>query len=137
MFSKIVVKGEDQAPLYKFLTDQKTDPKFAEDIDWNFAKFLINRKGEIVARFPAATKPTDPALMGAVEKALKEPKPDAGRKQPARSSYQTLYDLHGERPASCPTRPCWRLICTKVRQSAKKSGRFPHWETVLIFVSGF
>ena len=80
MFSKIVVKGDDKAPLYKFLTDPKTDPKFGKDIDWNFAKFLVNRKGEIVARFPATTKPTDAALMSAVEDALKEPKPDAGDK---------------------------------------------------------
>jgi glutathione peroxidase len=82
LFSKIVVKGDDKdkAPLYKFLTDPKTDPKFGKDIDWNFAKFLVNRKGEIVARFPASTKPSDPAVMSAVEDALKEPRPEAGEK---------------------------------------------------------
>lgn len=82
MFSKIVVKGDEQAPLYKFLTDPKTDPKFSKsssgknEIDWNFAKFLVNRKGEIIARFPAGTKPTDPAIVSAVEAAMKEPKTD-------------------------------------------------------------
>ena len=70
----------DKAPLYKFLTDPKTDPKFGKDIDWNFAKFLVNRKGEIVARFPATMKPSDPAVMSAVEDALKEPKPEPGEK---------------------------------------------------------
>jgi len=80
IFSKIVVKGDEKAPLYKFLTDPKTDPKFGKPIDWNFAKFLINRKGEIVARFPAGTKPTDPAVVSAVEDALKEAKPAAGDK---------------------------------------------------------
>jgi len=75
IFHKITVKGDDTAPLYKYLIDKKTDPKFGGAIDWNFAKFLVNRKGEIIARFPAGTKPTDPAFVSAVEKALAEPKP--------------------------------------------------------------
>ena len=48
MFSKISVKGEGQHPFYKHLTSKETDPKFGGDIEWNFDKFLINRKGEIV-----------------------------------------------------------------------------------------
>ncbi len=76
MFSKIVVKGDNQAPLYKYLTDKKTDPKFGGDIDWNFAKFLINRQGEVVARFPAGTDPLKPAVISAVEKELEVPKTD-------------------------------------------------------------
>ncbi len=76
MFSKIIVKGEGQHPLYKYLTDVKTDPKFAGDIEWNFAKFLINRKGEIVARIPAKTKPGTDEVVTQIEKLLDEPKPD-------------------------------------------------------------
>jgi glutathione peroxidase len=72
MFSKIVVKGEGQDPLYKFLTDKETDPKFAGPIEWNFAKFLVNRKGEIIARIPAGTKPTNAATIALIEKALAE-----------------------------------------------------------------
>jgi glutathione peroxidase len=75
MFSKIVVKGEGQAPLYKFLTDRGTNPRFAGDVEWNFAKFLINRKGEVVARFPARTEPMSPGVVAAIEKALAEPGP--------------------------------------------------------------
>lgn len=71
MFSKIVVKGEGIHPLYKFLTDKKTDEKYAGDIEWNFAKFLINRKGEVAGRFKHNTKPDDPAFVAAIEKALK------------------------------------------------------------------
>src|SRR5258706_4805045 len=41
MFSKIVVKGDGQADLYKNLTSKETDPRFAGDITWNFEKFLI------------------------------------------------------------------------------------------------
>ena len=74
MFSKIVVKGDGQAPLYKYLTDKQTDEKFGGDIDWNFAKFLINRDGEIVARFPAKTDPQKPEVIDAIQKALDAPK---------------------------------------------------------------
>ncbi len=74
MFSKIRVKGDDATPLYKFLTDPKTDPEFGKPIDWNFAKFLINRKGEIVARFPASLSPSSPIIVKAIEDALKEEK---------------------------------------------------------------
>lgn len=71
MFSKIDVKGDDQAPLYKFLTDKETDPKFAGDIEWNFAKFIINRKGEVVARIPAKTDPATGDVVATIEKQLK------------------------------------------------------------------
>jgi glutathione peroxidase len=70
MFSKIVVKGENPAPLYKLLTDKKTYPKTGGDIDWNFAKFLINRKGEVVARFKAGEDPLNPEIIAAIEKEL-------------------------------------------------------------------
>jgi len=70
MFSKIVVKGDGINPFYKFLTDKESDPKFSGDIDWNFAKFLINRKGEVIARFSAKTKPDSPEVVAAIEKAL-------------------------------------------------------------------
>ncbi len=51
LFSKIVVKGEGIHPLYAFLTSEQTNPKFAGKIAWNFAKFLVNRKGEVIGRF--------------------------------------------------------------------------------------
>lgn len=70
MFSKIVVKGEGQHPLYQFLTDKKTDPKFAGDIEWNFAKFLVGRDGQLVARFPSKTDPTTPDVVSVIEKEL-------------------------------------------------------------------
>ena len=57
MFSRIVVKGDGQAPLYKFLTDKKTDPRFGGDIDGNFVKFLVGRNGNIVHRFKADADP--------------------------------------------------------------------------------
>ncbi|MDQ2686587.1 MAG: glutathione peroxidase [Armatimonadota bacterium] len=71
LFSKISVKGDDQAPLYKFLTDKTTDPQFGGDIEWNFAKFVIGRSGHIVARFPAGHDPLSPDVIAVVEQQLK------------------------------------------------------------------
>jgi glutathione peroxidase len=76
MFSKIVVKGEGQDPFYKYLTDKTTDPMFGGDIEWNFAKFLLNRKGEVVARFPAKLDPMQPEVVSAIEKELAAPVPE-------------------------------------------------------------
>lgn len=70
MFSKVVVKGDGQCDLYKFLTSKETDPKFAGDISWNFEKFLINRQGEVVNRFAPGTKPDDPKVIAAIETEL-------------------------------------------------------------------
>lgn len=70
MFSKVSVKGEDAAPLYKLLTSREANPKFGGDIEWNFAKFLINRKGEVVARIPARTDPADPMVVQQIEAEL-------------------------------------------------------------------
>ena len=70
MFSKISVKGEDQHPLYQYLTAQSTDPQFNGEITWNFNKFLIDRNGRIVARFDSRDKPEDEKTIQAVEKAL-------------------------------------------------------------------
>ena len=72
MFAKISVKGEDQDPLYQFLTGKETNPQFAGDITWNFNKFLVDRKGNVVARFSSKDTPQSDAVTSAIEKYLKE-----------------------------------------------------------------
>src|SRR5271157_168855 len=72
LFSKIVVRGKGIHPLYEFLTSEATDPKHAGPIPWNFAKFLVNRKGEVVSRFQPGVKPESPELGSAIEEALAE-----------------------------------------------------------------
>ena len=67
MFSKIVVKGDGQAPLYKALTTQ-ADP--AGDVKWNFEKFLIGRDGRIVGRYKSGIAPDDGTLTGTIEAEL-------------------------------------------------------------------
>ena len=71
LFSKISVKGEDIHPLYKFLTEKSTDPKFAGSITWNFNKFLIDRKGNIVNRFDSREEPQSPEVIRTIEEALR------------------------------------------------------------------
>ncbi|HEY4259681.1 MAG TPA: glutathione peroxidase [Schlesneria sp.] len=73
MFAKIDVNGPEASPVYKTLTSKESDPKFAGDIKWNFEKFLIGRKGEIVARFPTGTKPDAPEVVKAIEAELAKP----------------------------------------------------------------
>ena len=70
MFAKISVKGEDQDPLYKFLTSKETNPDFGGDITWNFNKFLVDRSGKVVARFTSKDKPDSEAVTAAIEKYL-------------------------------------------------------------------
>jgi len=74
MFAKVSVKGDDQDELYKFLTSKETNPKFAGDISWNFNKFLVNRKGEVVARFSSKDTPQSEVVKQAIEKELKSKK---------------------------------------------------------------
>ena len=70
MMSKISVKGDDKHPLYKFLTEGKAGQEFANEIEWNFAKFLVDRNGNVIARFSSKTKPEDTQVGETIEKAL-------------------------------------------------------------------
>ena len=70
MFSKVVVKGDDICPLYKFLTGSDTNPKFAGQIKWNFTKFLVSRSGEVVHRFEPKVKPSEDDIVKAIEAEL-------------------------------------------------------------------
>tara|TARA_R110002072_G_scaffold86495_4_gene195113 strand:- start:1193 stop:1837 length:645 start_codon:yes stop_codon:yes gene_type:complete len=70
MAGKIVVKGDGVHPLYAQLAAQP-EPIGGEP-EWNFAKFLVNRKGEVVMRFPSRTAPEDAGLVSAVEGLLGE-----------------------------------------------------------------
>ncbi len=72
MMAKVVAKGEGICPLYKHLTSKTTNPKFGGDIKWNFTKFLVNKKGEVVARFEPDTTPDSTEVIEAIETALKQ-----------------------------------------------------------------
>jgi glutathione peroxidase-family protein len=70
MFSKISVKGKGIHPLYAFLTDENTNPRFGGKITWNFNKFLVDRSGVIVGRFDSKDAPLGDKIPRAVEEAL-------------------------------------------------------------------
>ena len=75
MFSKISVKGDDQADLYKYLTDtEKHGEEIGGEVQWNFQKYLVDREGNLIARFNPKVKPLDKEVVSAIEKALEEPK---------------------------------------------------------------
>jgi glutathione peroxidase len=67
MFSKIVVRGRGQAPLYTYLT---THPKFRGEVDWNFEKFLIGRNGEVIGRYKSGVEPLSREMLTAIDNAL-------------------------------------------------------------------
>jgi glutathione peroxidase len=70
MFSKISVKGADQAPLYTYLT-QETGNGIAGDIKWNFTKFLVDRNGKVIQRFEPEVTPDSKGVTQAIEQQLK------------------------------------------------------------------
>ena len=67
LFDKLHAKGEEQHPLYARLTTA-IEPK--GPIAWNFEKFLVNKQGEVVARFKSSVKPNSPELIAAIEREL-------------------------------------------------------------------
>ena len=70
LFDKIDVNGSNKSPLYSILTDNEVTGK--ADIKWNFEKFLIDKDGNIVARYASKVEPTSKELISAIEKELKK-----------------------------------------------------------------
>jgi glutathione peroxidase len=87
LYSKISVLGSDQHPLYARLTAAQPaavgegpmreklkgygiNPANGADVLWNFEKFLLNRRGEVVARFAPDVTADDPRLLSAIESEL-------------------------------------------------------------------
>jgi glutathione peroxidase len=67
LYSKISVKGPAIHPLYKYLT---TESGHNGDIPWNFSKFLVDKDGQIVARFGPDANPVGKEIMGKIEALL-------------------------------------------------------------------
>jgi glutathione peroxidase len=70
MFAKIEVNGDGAHPLYQWLTGPHEGIP-AEEIGWNFTKFLLGRDGTVLARYASDVEPAD--LAGDIEKALDAP----------------------------------------------------------------
>ncbi|HQV01665.1 MAG: glutathione peroxidase [Bacteroidia bacterium] len=62
---KISVMGADMHPLFKWLTTTQ-NPNFTGDIEWNFEKFLIDEKGQLIHRYRSAVKPLSSEITSAI-----------------------------------------------------------------------
>jgi len=71
MFSKISVKGDAKHPLYRELTSLPAP--LGGEVQWNFQKYLVDRRGRVVAKFDPRTPPDDSALVAKLESLLAEP----------------------------------------------------------------
>ena len=71
LYEKIQVNGRRTHPLYQYLKRSQGGLLRSRAIKWNFTKFLINRRGEVVRRFSPRTEPS--ALEGPIAVLLDEP----------------------------------------------------------------
>lgn len=63
MAAKISVKGDDIHPLYQWLTSKEKNGVLDAEVKWNFNKFLLNEKGELVAYFPSKVTPLSEEII--------------------------------------------------------------------------
>jgi len=70
IFAKIDVNGKDAHPLYVYLKKKAPGILGTETIKWNFTKFLIDKKGNVITRYGSSTKPEE--LIPDIEKLLQE-----------------------------------------------------------------
>lgn len=70
LFDKIDVNGKNQSPLYSILNDNEVTGK--ADVKWNFEKFLVDKNGNVVARYLSKVDPQSEELISAVEKEIKK-----------------------------------------------------------------
>lgn len=69
LFSKIGI-AKKPAPLYEHLVSKETNPKFSGKVTWNFEKFLLDREGNVVARYASDADLTAPEFVRALEEQL-------------------------------------------------------------------
>jgi glutathione peroxidase len=66
MFEKISVKGSDQHPLYKWLSSKSLNGWNDEAPRWNFHKYLVNEKGELLKVYGSAVSPMGQEILSAI-----------------------------------------------------------------------
>ena len=68
MMSKIVVKGDEKHPLYKWLTEASENGVENSRVAWNFQKYMIDENGMLVGHVPPRKKPTCRAIISWIKK---------------------------------------------------------------------
>jgi glutathione peroxidase len=64
MAAKVSVKGDDIAPIYKWLTEKSENGVMDADIKWNFTKFLLDENGVLIAKFDSKVTPLSDEIVG-------------------------------------------------------------------------
>lgn len=72
IFDKMVVKGKDASPLYKFLSDKKLNGKVSSKPKWNFHKYLVDKEGKVVDYYYSITNPTSSKIKRSIKKILED-----------------------------------------------------------------
>ncbi|HEY1653252.1 MAG TPA: glutathione peroxidase [Acidimicrobiales bacterium] len=70
LMEKIDVNGDERHPIYAELTEKADAEGNAGDITWNFEKFLVSPKGDVVARYRPQVEPEDSVIVGDIEAQL-------------------------------------------------------------------
>ena len=68
MMEKISVKGDDMNPLYQWLTEKSKNGVMDSEVSWNFQKYLIDEKGNLVKMISPKVKPTDEEVVAWISK---------------------------------------------------------------------
>ncbi|MBR7723029.1 glutathione peroxidase [Microvirga sp. SRT04] len=68
LFETVSVKGDDAAPLYKYLSDKTKNGAVSDAPNWNFCKYLVDEKGHVVKFYPSKVKPLSPELLADITK---------------------------------------------------------------------
>ena len=61
--SKVSVKGDDTAPIYKWLTSKSENGVLDAEVKWNFGKFLLDENGKLIAYFPSKVTPDSEEIL--------------------------------------------------------------------------
>lgn len=69
LFAKSVVSGKDKQPFFAWLTNQD---KLKGEIEWNFEKFLLDKKGQLRARFGSQVNPASRKIVSKVDELIAE-----------------------------------------------------------------
>lgn len=67
MMDKISVKGKEIAPIYSFLTTKSMNKLEDNEVKWNFQKYLINEKGQLVRVVKSGVSPNDESIINWIE----------------------------------------------------------------------
>ncbi|PHN03984.1 glutathione peroxidase [Flavilitoribacter nigricans] len=65
--AKININSSEPHPIYQWLTQKARNGKLDATVNWNFNKFLLDEKGQLLAHFPASVSPVDPAVTDLIQ----------------------------------------------------------------------